>query len=556
MALDALQILNTYPEEAYDRIVRRVSQFFAVPICLISFMGRDAQWFKAKIGLDIQSAPREASFSQAALEADGVYVVEDVCRDARFAAHPSVRGAPGVRFYAGVALAVEPGRKIGVLCLADTQPREFDAAAREALQDFAAFVVDELHLRLRTRRLEAELAAKREAEAAALLAQKARADFLAMVTHEVRTPLSAIAGIASLMCHGGAAAPDQPGASALLESTWHLTRLLNEVLDLAKLEATGFTFRREPFDLRRELRCALEAVRPQVEARGVALALVIDPATPPLVLGDRTRISQIMLNLLSNALKFTSRGDIRVTAAVRAGRETGREIAIEVLDTGVGMEADAVRTLFSQFVQAAPTIRSGYGGTGLGLAICRRLIQGMGGTIDVDSAPGVGTRIGFTVPCGIPPCGDVPGPRLPEAGPALHRGDYLVLVADDDAVSRKIVCAMLGRLGYRTEGVANGRAALAALRERPFDVAIVDLRMPDLDGVSLARELQMQSEFGAAVPLIALTGQSKHDDALHERMFRDYLVKPASAAALDDAITGILARRDHDVSCAHPEPLA
>ncbi|AJK46875.1 autoinducer 2 sensor kinase/phosphatase LuxQ [Burkholderia plantarii] len=556
VALEALQILNTLPEETYDRIVRRVSQFFSVPICLISFVGRDAQWFKAKIGLDIQSAPRESSFSQAALEADGVYVVEDACRSARFAAHPSVRGAPGVRFYAGMALAVEHGRKIGILCVADTRPRVFDDAAREALKDFAAFVVDELHLRLRSRRLEAELAAKREAEAAALLAQKQRADFLAMVTHEVRTPLAAVAGIASLMCHGGGALPDALDAAALLESTEHLTRLLNEVLDLAKLESTGFTFRREPFDLRRELRCVHEVARPQTAARGVALVLRIDPAVPPAVLGDRTRLSQIMLNLLSNALKFTERGEIEVTAAVQPGRDGGSDIAIVIRDTGIGMGPDATRALFSEFVQAGPAIRSGYGGTGLGLAICRRLIHGMGGTIDVESEPGVGTRIRFTVPCAIAPCLEAADGPSPVAKAALRRGDYLVLVADDDTVGRKIVSAMLGRLGYRVEACASGRAALAALRERPFDVAIVDLQMPDLDGVSLARELRMQSEFGATVPLIALTGQSKSDDVLVERLFDGYLVKPAGASQLDEAITEILSRRDYAMSCMDSERIA
>ncbi|AJY63854.1 ATP-binding protein [Burkholderia glumae] len=555
MALDALQILNTFPEEAYDRIVRRVSQFFSVPICVISFMDHDAQWFKAKVGVEIQSTPREWSFSQAALETDGVFAVEDTHHCARFAQHPAVRGEPGIRFYAGIALAIERDQRIGVLCLVDTRPRAFDSAAREALKDFAAIAVDELHLRLRTRRLETELAARREAEAAALQAQKERADFLAMVTHEVRTPLAAVAGIASLMCHGGEL-PNALSATALLESTEHLARLLNEVLDLARIEANGFTFRREPFDLLRELRCALDVFRPQAAAKGVELRLHVDPAMPPAVLGDRTRVAQIMLNLLSNALKFTERGQIEVTAAVHPGRDAGAEIAIEVRDTGIGMEPAAARALFSRFRQAAPAIRSSYGGTGLGLAICQRLIHGMGGTIGVESEPGAGTRVRLRLPCAIAPRVEAAAAQAPAARAAMRRGDYLVLVADDDTVGRKIVSAMLSRLGYRVEAFASGRAALAALRERPFDVAIVDLQMPDLDGVSLARELHTQSEFGATVPLIALTGQPRPDDALVERLFNGYLVKPASAAALDEAITEILSRRDCATPCTLAERVA
>ncbi len=572
MALEAFQILDTFPEEAYDRIVRRVSQFFAVPICLISFVGRDAQWFKAKIGLDIESAPREASFSQAALEADGVYVVEDAAASARFAGHPAVLGAPGIRFYAGIALDVEFGQKIGILCVADTQPRRFDAAAREALADFGALVVDELHLRLRSRRLEAQLAAQREAKEAELRAQQERAEFLAMVTHEVRTPLNAIAGIAALMCESessaragalpgaGAGLHAAPGAAALLESTEHLTRLLNEVLDLARIEATGFTFHAEPFELRRTLRCALDVIRPQTAARGIALVLNVDPETPACIVGDRTRVSQIMLNLLSNAVKFTSRGAITVTAALRRTDDGRAELAVGVADSGVGMDADAAQRLFTSFVQAGPAIQAGYGGTGLGLAICQRLIGGMGGRIAAESAPGVGTLIHFTIPCRVPAAGETPEPGAlasRDAAQPLRRDAQRVLVADDDAVSRKVLGALLGRLGYRVDAYASGRAALAALREQQFDVAVVDVHMPDLDGFSLAAELRTQSQFGAPVPVIAVTGRPRAADDLRiDRLFSAYLVKPVNVSALDDAIVAILVRRDgvaaHDTS----EPLA
>lgn len=545
LALDAFRILHTFPEETYDRIVRRVSQFFAVPICLISFVGRDAQWFKAKIGLDIESAPRESSFSQAALESGDVFVVEDACASPQFAGHPAVIGMPGIRFYAGMALEVEQGQRIGILCVADIRPRRFDAAAREALKDFAALVVDALHLRLRTHRLEAELTAQREAKEAELRAQRERADFLAMVTHEVRTPLNAIVGIASLMCEQGAPQPEALGAAALLESSEHLMRLLNEVLDLVRNEATGFTFRREPFDLRRECRCALDVVRPQTAAKGVELILCVDPSVPARIVGDRTRVAQVLLNLLTNAAKFTGHGSIALQARAEMTGAAYGVLTVEVVDTGIGMDRASVQRLFAHFAQASPEIRSRYGGTGLGLAICQRLIAGMGGAIEADSTPAGGSRIRFTMPFEVP---DAPAPAHPSdalAGHAIARGEHRVLVADDDAVSRRVMLAMLARLGYRVETFGNARDALGALRAEPFDVAIVDIHMPDMDGFSLATELRTQTQFGLPVPVIAVTGLAQADgDARADRLFDAYLEKPASAAVLDRTILAILSRRD------------
>lgn len=545
--LDSLKILHTLPEDAYERIVRRVSEYFDTPGCLISFATHNQQWFKAKVGVTIETAPRESSFCQAALETDGVYVVHDATKNPRFAEHPFVVGEPGIRFYAGVALVFGEAQRIGTLCVIDTRPRVFGPAEAAALEDFAALVVDELRLRAQTLRLEAELQRQREAEQAALASQKARADFLAMVTHEVRAPLNAIAGAVSLMCQPGGAEPDAFAAEALRDSTEHLMRLLNEVLDLAKLEATGFTFNYEPFDLRRELRCAVASVKGQTSAKTVNLGLDIDASVPPAVMGDRTRIAQVLMNLLSNAIKFTAQGTVTVSASTRMRDDARIDLVISVTDTGIGMEAAAARKLFGNFEQVGADVRTRYGGTGLGLAICRKLVAGMGGKIDVTSAPGAGSTFTCTIPSvaandavSAPP--NQSAPSTPAC--TFSRSDQLVLIADDDDVSRKIGQALLKRLGYRVEAVSNGRDALAALRTKPFDLAVLDINMPDLDGVSLARELQAQTEFGSPVPLVALTGDARPLDDPRTAVFDDYLLKPVSPEALDRAIVNVLSRRD------------
>lgn len=282
----------------------------------------------------------------------------------------------------------------------------------------------------------------------------------------------------------------------------------------------------------------------QTSAKTVNLELDIDASVPAAVMGDRTRIAQVLMNLLSNAIKFTAQGTVTVSASTRARDDQGIDLVISVADTGIGMDTCVAHKLFGNFEQVGADVRTRYGGTGLGLAICRKLVAGMGGKIDVTSAPGAGSTFTCTIPSVA--ANDAVSTRRTLSTPActFSRSDQLVLIADDDDVSRKIGQALLKRLGYRVEAVSNGRDALAALRTKPFDLAVLDINMPDLDGVSLARELQAQTEFGSPVPLVALTGDARPLDDPRTAVFDDYLLKPVSPEALDRAIVNVLSRRD------------
>jgi len=553
IALEALQIFETLPEDAYDRIVRRVSQFLHVPICLISFIGKDDLWFKAKVGVDISSTPRDRSFCQAALEHDGVFVVPDAA-NSDFATHSFVTEPPHLRFYAGVALVVDGTERVGTLCILDTVPRELAKADIDALEDFAALVVDELHLRMHTKRLEAELTRRRLEEEAKLASQKARADFLAMVTHEVRAPLNAIAGMVELMCNPTQDVPNEITVEMLRHSTEHLVRMINEVLDLAKLEASGFTFNREPFDLRRELLRTLAIVRPESVAKGIRLSVNFATDLAQVVEGDRTRVSQILLNLLTNAIKFTDRGSVTVGVTSRVASEKRVEVTFHVEDTGIGMSSSSVDQMFSHFGQASQQTRARYGGTGLGLAICQKLVEAMDGVIDVSSELGRGTTFRCTIPftlagrSAIDLLTDRDHNNDQPVVQSIRREDELVLIVDDDPICLKVGKAIISRLGYQVEAFGNGRDALEALRTRPFDLAVIDLNMPDLDGLSLARQLHRQPEFGLPVPLIALTGNEPPYGESRLALFADHLVKPVNAVTLDCAFMKILSRRESVVT--------
>jgi signal transduction histidine kinase/CheY-like chemotaxis protein len=523
--LDSLKILHTLPEDAYERIVRRVSEYFDTPGCLISFATHNQQWFKAKVGVTIETAPRESSFCQAALETDGVYVVHDATKNPRFAEHPFVVGEPGIRFYAGVALVFGEAQRIGTLCVIDTRPRVFGPAEAAALEDFAALVVDELRLRAQTLRLEAELQRQREAEQAALASQKARADFLAMVTHEVRAPLNAIAGAVSLMCQPGGAEPDAFAAEALRDSTEHLMRLLNEVLDLAKLEATGFTFNYEPFDLRRELRCAVASVKGQTSAKTVNLGLDIDASVPPAVMGDRTRIAQVLMNLLSNAIKFTAQGGVALIV------EPGiwpNEISFLVRDTGIGIAAEAQERIFREFEQADEGTVRNYGGTGLGLAISERIVRRMGGRISLESAVGRGSTFEVAIPL----------PAAPEAGASAFTppdlvGKPVMLVASE-TIEAALVSRRLERWGAPVCTVSDLDVARALLPERPWHAILVDHAF----GAEALAALGDAARSHAIHRIVMVTPAARRELPLETmRRFTAYLVKPLRAASLAVRLT-------------------
>ncbi len=532
--LENSRILNRIPEESYNRIVRRVSAYFDVPICLISLIDAENQWFKAKVGVDLDTFPREASFCEAALEQSDVYIVTDASQSIRFRDHPAVAGAPEIRFYAGVPLLFEGRNKVGTLCILDTKPRTLDANQIDALKDYASLVVDELHLRLRAVKVEAQLDRYYHNLNESIAAEKDRADFLAMVTHEIRAPLNAILGMVTLLSLEGEQAQKPFSPIDLRTSTEHLVRLINDVLDLAKLEATGFPFVLAPFSLRLEMESIVEIVRPQAEAKGLSLKLSLSESIPELIVGDRTRLSQVLLNLLNNAIKFTVAGGVHVQATA-THLEQCVEIAFSVSDSGVGLPETAKDQLFKCFSQLHLSRDDDQQGTGLGLAISRKLVEAMGGTIAVSSKPGVGTRFSFCLRFNVV--------SATPMSPATHTASLRVLVVDDDVISSKVFCALLKHMGHAVEFALNGGEALARLSSTPFDAAFLDINVPELDGYAIAQQYLEGKSPDDVATLIAVSGADPADGDARLALFDDYLVKPVSMDTLQASIAKLMQGR-------------
>ena len=405
-------------------------------------------------------------------------------------------------------------------------------AVAHRMRKFAAAIVQ----KLRKARAEAEHNA-----AQAQAASRAKAAFLAMMSHEIRTPMNGMLGVADLLRN---MSPD-PAQKRLLDilsnSGDSLLRIINDILDFSKIEAERLELRPRPFELRGLLDELDALLRAQALGKPVAVVIDTDPDLPQAFDGDRQRLSQVLLNLGTNAVKFTDRGEVRLI--VRASGYAGGRATLQftVRDTGIGMGEESLSRLFVPFTQLAESRRH-HGGTGLGLVIARKLVNLMGGEISVASTSGQGSTFGFTI--------QLPVAEFLAATAAIQTPGMqglAVLVAEENAVNQAVIQAMLRQLGHVTTVVPNGREALDALAQDHFDLVLMDCNMPVMDGLEATRLLRAGAAGvrDAAVPVIALTANAMEGDrelCLAAGM-DDFLTKPVSSAALRQAIEHVRERQ-------------
>jgi signal transduction histidine kinase len=406
-------------------------------------------------------------------------------------------------------------------------------AVAHRIRKFSAGIISKLR--------KARAAAEMNAEAAQS-ATRAKASFLAMMSHEIRTPMNGILGVADLLRTMHPTREQKRLLDILTSSGGSLLRIINDVLDFSKMEAGRLELHPRPVDLRAFAGELEHLLSPPARAKGVAFRVETDPNLPAGVTADRERLSQALLNLGTNAVKFTDHGEVRL--AMRAHPSAGGSARIEfsVTDTGIGMDAAALARLFSPFTQVSDAQRHRTSGTGLGLVIARKLVTLMGGDISVRSAPGQGSTFSFTV--------DLPLAQLSGSTTTINTlqlDSLAVLVAEDNSVNQAIVEAMLRSLGHRATIAANGREALAALAGEDFDLVLMDCNMPELDGMEATRLLRSGNS-GArdpAIPVIALTANAMDGDreACLAAGMDGFVSKPVAIATLRQAIERVRAPR-------------
>jgi len=394
-----------------------------------------------------------------------------------------------------------------------------------------------------------------EACRAAEAAAAAKSNFLASMSHEIRTPLNGVLGLAQSLQGDDLTDAQREKVSIILDSGETLMALLNDVLDLSKIEAGKLEISPIDDDLRESIRRGAMLFRPAAEAKRIALDIEIDDAVPSRLKFDPVRVRQCVSNLLSNALKFTEIGGrVVLRVATTDLPDGGSRVAITVLDSGIGMSRETMDRLFSQFVQADGSISRRFGGTGLGLAISRELARGMAGDIEVTSEPGRGSSFQFSFradAAAIPRAaadGDANVPDLamvPKARTESALAGARVLVVDDNKVNRQVIKLFLAPWRAEISEAVNGVDALENLARAPFDIVLLDVHMPVMDGCEAVKAIRASGEAWRGVPVIALTADAMSGD--RERYLAagmtDYVAKPVDQRELIGKIGAILAAR-------------
>ena len=373
-----------------------------------------------------------------------------------------------------------------------------------------------------------------EAGEAAEKANRAKDEFLATVSHELRTPMNGILGMLDLLDDGRLGLDQSERLGLARQSAEALLGLLDDILTFSRLEAGHIQTEQLPASPAGILNTAIRLMQPRATEKGLTLHWTLAPDVPAMVLCDPARLRQVLLNLIGNAVKFTARGEITVTGKRTDTLPDGRFLLeIAVTDTGIGIPAAATETIFTRFVQADSGISRKFGGTGLGLAICRQLVGIMGGKISVVSTEGQGSCFRFSVLCGpVEMPAQVASPAAPEeGGPVLP--PLRVLVVDDNAINREVARLHLERLGLTVVTVASGAEALVACLAA-FDLILVDLQMPEMDGYETARAIRTSGLPGAGTPIVALTAHAgdRHRALCLAAGMQGFIAKPIRMKSL------------------------
>lgn len=532
--LQEYQIIGSDAEKNFDELVQLAAAICGVPFAAISLLDVDRQWFKARVGLTIAETPIENSFCQYTIRQEEVMIVEDAGKDKRFQDNSLVTGEPHLRFYAGMPLLSPENVMLGSLCVLDTVPRKLNEQQRSALKILGRQAMNLIELRHKNRLLE-------EAGREAREALEAKSDFLSVMSHELRTPLNGIIGLTHWLLQDNPNPAQLELMNTLKASAENLLTLINDILDYNKLQVHKLRLEHIDFDLLTSLKQAVRPFEFLARQKGLVLETDIHPGLPQ-VMGDPHRLTQVLNNLLGNALKFTEAGTIGLEAA--PVMETGSFVTVrfKVKDTGIGIQADKLETIFQEFSQASPEISRKYGGSGLGLTITRSLLRLMDSNLRVNSCYGAGSEFAFSVafqkstqPLSAPAL-------LPASLSADFRYDRMrhkkVLLVEDNQVNQLITLKFLKSWGLETHIANNGIEALKMIRCEQYDLVLMDLQMPEMDGFEAASRIRQLDAHYCEVPVIALTATAleQHSLQLRKAGFTDMLSKPFKPEQLYSAL--------------------
>ena len=369
---------------------------------------------------------------------------------------------------------------------------------------------------------------------------RAKSEFLANMSHELRTPMNGILGMLDIVLDGRLSLTQREDLETAKDSALSLLSLVNDILDLSKIEAGKMNLEKIRFEPRELADGCCSVLLPRARQKGLAFRCQIAPEVPDFLLGDPLRLQQVLMNLVGNAIKYTHAGSVELRVGCRPAAAPGVvELRLDVLDTGIGIPADKLDSIFEKFTQADGSITREYGGTGLGLAISKSLVEMHGGRLWVDSEVGLGSAFHVSLPLQLAPAPapEAEGPAAKPPADAASSSPGHILIVEDNPTNQKVVVGLLGKRGYRTSVANDGRQALEALERTAFDLILMDVQMPVLDGLEATRLIRRDARW-KALPVVGLTAHAMVGDRQRclDAGMDDYLPKPIRPAALIETI--------------------
>jgi len=514
-ALKRYHILDTLPEEEFDNITRLAAYFTDSPISLITLLDENRQWFKSRVGLEATSTPRNIAFCDYAIRDDEPMQVQDATQDERFRENPLVTEDPNIRFYAGVPLTTPDGYNLGTLCVIDDQPKKLEEDKLQALRQLADTAISLIEARLTNQKLERIIQYKD--------------DFLANVSHEIRTPMNGIVGFTELLQNTELDSEQQEYVHTISSAADNLLIIINDILDVSKNEMGKLELHYQPMNPARVVGDAVRLNQQKAQDKGLELRQLLDPAIPTHVLGDAPRLTQIIINLLGNAIKFTEEGWVEVRLRNTGSQGNTITLALEVQDTGVGIAEEDQKRVFDRFEQVDRYQRSNISGTGLGLNIVQSLVELHGGSVSLDSTPGVGATFRCTLQYELTdatPSSAADRDQEPQQARHQPLEGLHVLLVEDNLINQRLATRTLERLGASVNLAEHGQEAIARAQEETFDLVLMDLQMPIMNGFDATRTLR-ESGF-RDLPIIACSAHSMAGEKARclKAGMDDYLSKP------------------------------
>lgn len=533
-------VLDTEAEKSFDDLTQLASDICETPISLISLVDPDRQWFKSKQGIDVAETARDISFCSHTILENQVFEVQNALTDTRFHDNPLVTNDPNIRFYAGAPLITPRGNAIGTLCVISDKPKKLSSKQINALTVLGKEVIAQLELRLNNKKLsmalEKQKAHNKELEKLkeeADTANNTKSKFLANMTHELRTPLHGILNLAEFAISETTTEEKDNTLKSILKSAHYLSNIVNDILDFSKIEAGKLEIEHINFSLNDVISDVIKPQLQQASAKGIKLIKSVDPKIAENLKGDPLRVSQILNNLCSNAIKFTKTGQVELKVSIKSSTLHTQLLKFEVIDTGLGINETVQEHLFKEFHQADSSTSREYGGTGLGLSICARLSELMQGQLSFTSKIGKGSTFTYEQSFELALL-----PSVAKQGSDItNLQGCTVLIAEDNKINQLIIVKMLKAHNANLIIAEDGKECVKYFKEHSVDLIFMDIQMPEMDGIKATQVIRALPA-GKTVPIIAMTANTLKQDIEHYLGIGmdGYLTKPFDKAKLNSLL--------------------